>query len=224
MTDRSANPVPVLHRVVSYTLWITLAVLVVVTTMVVLQNLDDADTGTLSLTQAQRQWLADHPDIRLGPYANYAPAQFIDEDGNHAGIAADYCTLIEQKLGIRFAEVRTDTWQHILDKAKARELDFIALIAENEERKEYLTFTKPFLNLPAVIITREGVDKHGTTPWCRTWWSRERYRRRQLPITRSAISSIERWVRREQSRWTSSKESLCPATFSCSAAMAWPGC
>ncbi len=80
----------------------------------------------------------------------------------HRGIAADYVARIEQLLSIEFTNVYTDTWLEILDKAKAREIDVIALAAETTDRKAYLSFTSPYLELPAVIIARDTVEKQLT--------------------------------------------------------------
>ncbi len=44
--------------------------------------------AALELTEAERAWLAAHPVIRLGPYRNYRPAEFLDDAGQHQGIAA----------------------------------------------------------------------------------------------------------------------------------------
>jgi len=116
----------------------------------------------VQLTSQERQWLADHPTITLGPYDNYEPAQFIDEDGVHRGIAADYVARIEQLLSIEFTNVYTETWLELLDKAKAREIDVIALVAETTDRQAYLSFSSPYLELPAVIIARDTVEKQLT--------------------------------------------------------------
>ncbi len=113
----------------------------------------------IPLTRAERDWLAAHPVIRLGPYSNYAPAQFVDAQGVHRGIAADYVAMIEEMLSIRFVNVPTDTWQEILDKARAREIDVVALAAETPERSVYLSFTSSYRDLPAVIIARDTVDR-----------------------------------------------------------------
>jgi len=113
----------------------------------------------LQLTEAQREWLAAHPRITLGPYRNYAPAQFVDEQGVHRGIAADYVARIEELLSVEFVNIDTNTWQEILDKARAREIDVIALAAQTPDRAAYLTFTSSYLDLPAVLIARDSVRK-----------------------------------------------------------------
>ena len=116
----------------------------------------------VELTAVEREWLAAHPQINFGPYGNYEPLQFIDKDGMHRGLAADYVARVEQLLSIKFTLVPTGTWQEILDQAKAREIDVIALAAETADRKAYLSFTSPYLDLPAVIIARNTVEKQLT--------------------------------------------------------------
>ncbi len=113
----------------------------------------------LQLTQAQREWLAAHPRITLGPYSNYAPVQFVDEHGVHRGIAAEYVARIEELLSVEFVNIPTNNWQEILDKARAREIDIIALAAQTPDRAAYLTFTSAYLDLPAVLIARNSVRK-----------------------------------------------------------------
>ncbi len=113
----------------------------------------------LNLTQAERDWLAAHPRITLGPYRNYPPIQFVDDQGVHRGIAAEYVDRIEKMLGITFASVATETWRELLDKARAREIDVIALAAKTAERSEYLSFTRAYLDLPVELIARDDVDR-----------------------------------------------------------------
>ncbi|MEE8459206.1 MAG: transporter substrate-binding domain-containing protein [Phycisphaerales bacterium] len=116
----------------------------------------------VELTDAERAWLAAHPQITLGPLGDYTPVQFIDEHGVHRGLVADYVARIEELLSIQFTLVHTDTWQEILDKARDRQIDVIALAAETTDRRTYLSFTSPYLDLPAVIIARETVEKQLT--------------------------------------------------------------
>ena len=56
----------------------------------------------VSLTPEEHSWLSEHPVIRLAPDPDFPPIEFIDEDGNYHGIAADYAALVERKLGIKF--------------------------------------------------------------------------------------------------------------------------
>ncbi len=125
------------------------------------QSVDSAATQ-LQLTPEQQVWLDAHPVIHFGPYQNYAPLQFLDEHGVHRGLGADYTNLVQEKLGVQFTNVIAPTWQELLERAQAREIDVIALAADTPERRAYLSFTKPYLELPAAIIARSSVDRRLT--------------------------------------------------------------
>ncbi|MHC4990563.1 MAG: ATP-binding protein, partial [Planctomycetota bacterium] len=133
-----------------------LVLLAVLAPSMVARGQGQEGAGGLELTRQEWQWLGEHPEIRLAAYANYPPAQFLDEDGRHAGLAADYQRLIEEMLGIRFVEVPCSNWDEVLRRAREREVDVIALAADTPDRT-YLEFTEPYLMLPAVIIAQDGV-------------------------------------------------------------------
>ncbi len=50
------------------------------------------------LTQAERQWLNQHQQIRVGVMSNWRPVEFVDEKGEPAGITTDVLTLLNQRL------------------------------------------------------------------------------------------------------------------------------
>lgn len=64
-----------------------------------------------SLTKDETAWLKAHPVIRLAPDPEFKPIEFFDQNGNYAGLAADYTRLLEQKLGIGFEIVRCKNWE-----------------------------------------------------------------------------------------------------------------
>ena len=64
-----------------------------------------------SLTAKERAWLRDHPVIRVVQNPGWPPIEFINEQGEFAGIADDYLKIIEQRLGVRFVRVRHLNWQ-----------------------------------------------------------------------------------------------------------------
>lgn len=108
------------------------------------------------LTTSERAWLKTHPVIRLAPDPDFPPVEYFSEDGVYGGITADYVALIEKRLGIRIEIIRLNNWSDIIGKAKRREID-VFVAGETPQRAEYMLFTRPFLELPAVIIAREKV-------------------------------------------------------------------
>ncbi len=109
------------------------------------------------LTHGEREWLAEHPVIRLAPDPSFPPIEFIDPEGAFKGIAADYVNLIESKLGIRFKIVKTRNWAENVDLTKTRSNDVWAAAARTPSRLKYMQFTKPYLESPAVIVVRNDI-------------------------------------------------------------------
>ena len=52
----------------------------------------------LDLTVQEKQWLADHPKIRVGVMAAWAPLSFVTRDGEAQGLAIDYVEAIKRQL------------------------------------------------------------------------------------------------------------------------------
>ncbi|WP_139064039.1 transporter substrate-binding domain-containing protein [Thiorhodospira sibirica] len=133
---------------------------------IIIQSDSKVATGMV-LSEEERRWLAKHPVIRVGVDPDWYPLEFVDDQGRHAGISADYLALLESLLGVRF-EVTTDlSWTEVMRKIKARELDMLAMAAQTPERDQYLNFTRPYIRSPMVIVTRLDVDYLPDPSWLR---------------------------------------------------------
>lgn len=126
---------------------------------------DIAQSKTIStpdpLTADERAWLTAQSTIRLSPNPDYQPIDFFDEQGQYQGITADYITLIEQRLGFRFQIVHVDITNEKLDFNNPAQLgaDVKVAITQTPKRLENWLFTKPYLEIPAYIITRKGAGE-----------------------------------------------------------------
>ncbi len=110
------------------------------------------------ITSQEREWLERHPIIRLAPDPDFPPIEYLDENGRYQGIAADYTRLLEEILGITIQIERLDTWSDVLDAAEARNVDMFGAASESPQRREYMNFTTPHIELPGVIIVRNDLD------------------------------------------------------------------
>lgn len=108
----------------------------------------------LQLSAAERQWLAAHPHIRLGVDPAWAPFEFIDQDGNYAGMAAEYMRVLSDLLGVTMEPVAGLSWTEVLEQAERRQLDLLPCAVMTPQRDAYLDFTEHYLNFPMVILTR----------------------------------------------------------------------
>ena len=113
----------------------------------------------LNLTQAEKDWLQAHTEIRLSPDPDFLPIEYIDESGKYTGIAADYIALLHKKLGTEFKILKFKNWTEVLEKTRNKESDMWGAATPTPQRREYMLFTKPFFELPAVIIVRKKVDR-----------------------------------------------------------------
>lgn len=121
-------------------------------TVLFLRELKTADA--VALSAEEKAWLKAHPVIRLAPDPDFPPTEFLDANGDYRGLAADYVALVQKRLGIRFQIVKPGNWAEVLKKARHREVDVLAAVTKTPERSEYLLFSKPYLEFPAVIVTR----------------------------------------------------------------------
>ena len=109
----------------------------------------------VQLTPAERDWLSDHPVIRLGVDPGWTPMEFVDSEGAHSGFTADYLALLNQRLGINIAAVGDTPWAGALEQAKGRELDGLMCVVATPERQAFLSFTDPYMELTLVVFGRD---------------------------------------------------------------------
>jgi two-component system sensor histidine kinase/response regulator len=113
-----------------------------------------AVTNSISWTEDEIAFMKDHPMISLGVDPGFVPFEFIDEDGEYKGIAADYLALISEKTGLRFEVAGGLTWPEAYDMALGGNIDVLPAIGKTSEREEFFLFSKPYYYFKRVIVTR----------------------------------------------------------------------
>ncbi len=107
------------------------------------------------LSAEERQWLTEHPVIRLSPDPAFAPIEEINANGEYVGMAADYMDLIEKKINFKFTIVGYPTWKQVVEETKQKNVDVLAAVTQSTQREEYLNFTTPHIKLPGMIIVSD---------------------------------------------------------------------
>ncbi len=114
------------------------------------------DAAVPGLTSEEKLWLTAHDGkIRLAHTPDWPPMDFLGENNEPKGMAADYIRLIEKKLDFKFKQVRVRSWDEMLHRAKSGDLDVISAGQETNERKKFMTWSTPFLNLKTTIIVQK---------------------------------------------------------------------
>ncbi|MES9844297.1 MAG: transporter substrate-binding domain-containing protein [Candidatus Sedimenticola sp. PURPLELP] len=114
--------------------------------------------GVVRLSQAERAWLRERPNLRLGVDPNWSPFEYVGRFGNHQGIAASFIELINQRLSSSIKMDPTLTWAQVISRIRARDLDVLSAVVQTPERKRYLNFTRPYSSFPVVIVGRDDAD------------------------------------------------------------------
>ncbi len=116
----------------------------------------------IPLTDAERKWLSEHQDIRLGVDPAWSPFEFIDKNGHYAGIGSGFIAAISDRLDTKMTPIPDLTWSQVIEKAKAGEIDVLPAVTRTSERDKYLNFTKPYLSFPVVIATNKKIPFIGS--------------------------------------------------------------
>lgn len=113
----------------------------------------------LALTPDEQAWLEAHPVIRVAVDPDSPPFEEITEQGQYQGISADLVAMIESQLGVRFEIVPARDWAHVLDMIRKQEADLVPAVVQSADREQFLSFTRPYLSLPGVIISAQQFDR-----------------------------------------------------------------
>ncbi|MGV6826265.1 MAG: transporter substrate-binding domain-containing protein, partial [bacterium] len=123
---------------------------------------NESSTGqrtTIVLSDTERRWLQEHPVLRLGVDPAWPPFDFVDRQGVHRGMAADFLQLLAQRLGVSI-ELEPDIgWNQALERARDRTLDLISLSHATPDRLEFLTYTDVVTSVPWSIVTQKDYRK-----------------------------------------------------------------
>ena len=113
------------------------------------------DKNSVGLTQKEKEWIGLHPLVKVGVDNAWQPFDFINNEGKHDGMSADYLQLISKKTGLNFVIDKDKKWTEVLQAAKNKQLDMIAAIAPTDERLKYLDFTSPYMKYAFVLVTAD---------------------------------------------------------------------
>jgi ABC-type amino acid transport substrate-binding protein len=119
-------------------------------------HLTQSNKNQIKLSLDEEQWLANHPNIRVGDDFAWPPFTFRDDNGGFSGIAAGYLEKISERLSLNIKPVWGLSWKEVLNQIKKGDLDVLPAIAHTKEREEFLNFTDPYISFPIVIATRKN--------------------------------------------------------------------
>ena len=110
---------------------------------------------TITLSDEEEKWLAQHPNITLAYDGNFPPYSYYDQQRNFTGLTVDVVQKIEKILGVKF-EVHDDgLWKNLYKDAQQKKVDIVATMIQRPERNEWFSFTDQFLKVSLGIFVRK---------------------------------------------------------------------
>lgn len=110
------------------------------------------------LTAEERAWVAEHRKIRVASSRSYGPFTFVDEDGAVRGLSVDYLNRLRELTGLQLELMPPTPFAESMAALQSGRLDAIMSLRETDERKSFLSFTRPYVSVPAVLLRRRTAN------------------------------------------------------------------
>lgn len=120
---------------------------------------DGVETREVVLSAEEREWIAQHPVMRVGIQTNWAPFASVSPDGKVTGIDIDLLNVISQRTGLKFELVPQNSWEAIVSNWD--KVDMVSSVAQSRLRLQVAEFTREYSTSPLVIVQREGEETFG---------------------------------------------------------------
>ncbi|MFT5451388.1 MAG: signal transduction histidine kinase/CheY-like chemotaxis protein [Enterobacterales bacterium] len=114
------------------------------------------NSSLASLTLAERKWLQQNSSLSLGIASGLYPYEFINDNGDFSGIAADYIEYINNSLSLTIDVDKSYSWEESLAAIKTNDIDVISTIIRTPEREKSMLFTEPYISEPTVLVSRKN--------------------------------------------------------------------
>ncbi len=115
----------------------------------------NANPPIVEFAEDEKAYIKNAGTVTLGVDPDWPPFEWINEKGEHAGIAADLIQLVSERTGLKFNVVKTKSWDETLAMSKAGGCQGLSFLNETTNRDDWLLFSEPIFSDPNVFITRE---------------------------------------------------------------------
>ena len=138
--------------------WVTMLIRFFLLSITLFYNASHATAPQLKVTlsAAEQHWIEQHPEVLLGGGPDWAPFDFVNEEGEYSGITNDYLTLISQKTGLNFV-LSIDKWSNHLKKIQARKIDLLGAVYYTKERSHFVNFSSPYFDVLDYFFVRDDL-------------------------------------------------------------------
>ena len=113
----------------------------------------------LELTDEEAVWVSDNPSVMVAYDPEFEPYEYIDEGtGELVGLTRSYMDRFASLTGLEFEPAMLGTWAEALDAMRSGDADVMFMVAETEERRDFMGFTEPHTSPTWDLIAIGGGD------------------------------------------------------------------
>jgi polar amino acid transport system substrate-binding protein len=109
----------------------------------------------VQLTDVEKMWLRKHPVIRVANEQDWPPFDFM-KNGVACGFSIDFINLIAAKTGLKLKFINGYSWKTLIDMGRSKQIDLFPAVWKTEERETFLSFLKPYIDTPYILVTHEN--------------------------------------------------------------------
>lgn len=96
---------------------------------------------------------AEEPPLKCGMARGYPPYQYLDAQGQPAGLDAEVARLVFSRLGATGRMLPGD-WDDVVASLRLGRLDFVCGMEINPDREHFFAFTAPYYSRKVVVFVR----------------------------------------------------------------------
>ena len=117
-------------------------------------NVSNENKNNIKLTEEERQFIKNHPIIRISNEMDWPPFDFV-EDNKPAGFSIGLAKLIADKIGVELDFINGHTWSELVDLYKNKKIDVLHSLYKNKEREKIGLFTESYFSNRNRFVIRD---------------------------------------------------------------------
>ena len=110
------------------------------------------------LDAREANWINENPVMDVAIVQDWKPYEFVNDDGEIAGISRDMFAIAESLTGQKYNFVVYPTWDELYQDFVTGQVDIVANITASEQRRSFANFTSAYWRTPWSVITHKSTD------------------------------------------------------------------
>ncbi|MGI2013217.1 transporter substrate-binding domain-containing protein [Shewanella oncorhynchi] len=108
----------------------------------------------VSLSPAEQAYVESVGELKVGYLKQWPPMEFMDEQGEFAGINSDIVKLLKEQLKLKLTPVAFDDWHSLIEALQKGEVSLAGSVAQTAERQQRLAFSEAYWPSPWALVSQ----------------------------------------------------------------------